>query len=146
MVNRVWIEPSVLRVSKPGVEVTVAGNDGLLFNGDWASASKLFKGSVLGSVGGGTVNHNVNFPKVFSSTPFLLASMTDRDTGITFQFGGFGGGSSNIHNPKVGVDLIVIQTTVSTAGASFAIRTTASANTNYTINWMVFDFRMGTGL
>lgn len=52
MVDRLWIEPNVFRISKAGQSVLTATDNNLIFNGSYSGTAKFIKGSISGSRGG----------------------------------------------------------------------------------------------
>ncbi len=71
MVDRVLLDASGLKVSKPGVDVKTASEAGLTFNSEWSAMSRLIFGSF-------TVNPNVGntrtimYGKTFTYRPLVF--------------------------------------------------------------------------
>lgn len=71
MVDRVLLDASGLKVSKPGIDVKTASEVGLIFNSEWSAMSRLIFGSF-------TVNPNVGntrtimYGKIFTYRPLVF--------------------------------------------------------------------------
>ncbi|MDQ0996865.1 hypothetical protein QFZ34_002047 [Phyllobacterium ifriqiyense] len=145
MVNRFWTEPGILRLSRPGIEVTTANNAGLLFNGDNGSPAKFIKGSIAGSRGGGgTSTHTALFGKTYSVKPFVMTNVIggsgSSNPGLAYPIKGFGDSYTtwtdftfswswfkvDVQNDRVNFSMISAQSAYS-----------------YTINYLIFDYRIG---
>lgn len=145
MVNRLWIQPSVFRLSRPGVEVTVANDQNLLFNGDHGSSAKFIKGSIAGSRGGsGTSNHTALFGKTFSVKPFVMTNVIGgsgtSNPGLAYPIKGFG--DSHTHWSDFTFSWSWLQVDVQTDRVNFAM-SSSSSSFSYTINYLIFDYRIG---
>ncbi|SFJ55192.1 hypothetical protein SAMN04515648_4564 [Phyllobacterium sp. CL33Tsu] len=145
MVNRLWIEPSVFRLSRAGVDVFAAADAGLLFNGDHGSPAKFIKGSIAGSrSGSGTSNHTALFGKTYSVKPFVmtnvLAGAGASLPGETYPIKGFGDSSTPWNNFAFSWSTFKVE--VLTDRVNFAF-TSFSSSFNYTINYLIFDYRIG---
>lgn len=79
MANRVLINSSGLKVSKPGFDVLSTADINLLFNSDWSQIKLFTKGVFSASVSGG--NQSVMFGKTFNNRPLCMfwASSTGGD-------------------------------------------------------------------
>ena len=145
MVNRIWVQPSVFRVSRPGVEVTVANDQNLMFNSDWGGGAKFIKGSIAGSrSGSGSSGHTALFGKTFSVKPFVMSILTagsgTSHPGESYPVKGFGDSTTPFSDFAFSWSWFEVQVltdrvnyTVKSAGSSF----------NYTISYLVFDYRIG---
>lgn len=149
MVDRLWIEPNVFRISKAGQSVLTATDNNLIFNGSYSGTAKFIKGSISGSRGGnGTTTNEVFYGKTFTIKPiiFVFAINTSGGSeGGSYPGQGFQSKTlSDCNSPhgffsltwtrlrvEVLLDRVVFR--MSSAGSSF----------NYTIHYAVLDFRFG---
>ena len=145
MVNRIWIEPSVFRVSRPGVDVFAAGDSSLLFNSDWGGGAKFIKGSIAGSRGGsGTSSHTALFGKTFSVKPCVMSVLTAGSgasrPGESYPVKGFGDSTTPFSDFAFSWSWFEVQ--VLSDRVNFSVKS-AGSSFSYTISYLVFDYRIG---
>lgn len=145
MVNRIWIEPSVMRISRPGVDVFAANDQSLLFNGDHGTPAKFIKGSIAGSRGGsGTSTHTAFFGKTFSSKPFVMTNVTggsgSSNPGFTYPIKGFGDSYTPWSDFTFSWSWFEVIVGIDRVDFKF---TSASSSFSYAINYLIFDYRIG---
>lgn len=94
MANRILLDKSGLRVSKPGVNVLTAEQRDLIFDSSWSQITPYMKGTVPLSTGSSGVT--VLFGKTFTNRPLCIL----RPTSTNYQYindwfllGGDGGGN-----------------------------------------------------
>ncbi|UXN62917.1 hypothetical protein N8E89_09330 [Phyllobacterium sp. A18/5-2] len=145
MVNRFWTQPGVLRLSRSGVDVTVANDSSLLFNGDHGSPAKFIKGSIAGSRGGGgTSNHTALFGKTYSVKPFVMTNVIggsgSSNPGLAYPIKGFGDSYTPWSDFTFSWSWFKVD--VQTDRVNFEMISASSAY-SYTINYLIFDYRIG---
>lgn len=69
MANRVLLQPTGMKVSRPGVDVLTAGDADLLFSSDASQTPVHMKGTVTFS---SSSIQSVNYGKTFSNMPMIM--------------------------------------------------------------------------
>lgn len=149
MVERLWIESDIFRLSKPGQSVLTATDNNLIFNGSYSGAAKFIKGSITSNRGGnGATTDDVFYGKTFSIKPMVFAFAVNNSSGLdggSFPGQGFQsktlGDCNSPHGffsfswTRLTVEVLLdrVRFTMSSAQSSF----------NYTIHYAVLDHRFG---
>lgn len=149
MVDRVWIEPNVFRISKTGQPVLSAVDSQLLFNGSYAGTAKFIRAQVSGSRGGnGATSNTIFYGKTFSVKPMVFVYEVNTAAGTdggSYPGQGFQAkGLSDSETPcnffsfsftRFTVDVQLDRVNFSTASASSPF--------TYTIHAAILDYRFG---
>lgn len=146
MTERILIEPSIFKVSKPGISVLTATLDQLQFTGDQGTPPKFIKASVAGNAGGpGADTKTINYGKTFTLPPFVLGYLTGGTNtsfpGETYALKGFGGAATpynnfafNWTNFELAIGLSSLTTIFTNYGPPAF---------DYTFTALIFDYRIG---
>lgn len=125
---------------------TVANDTNLLFNGDHGSPAKFIKGTINGSRNGqGTTNHTAFFGKTYSIKPFVMTNVIggsgSSNPGLAYQIRGFGDSRTPWNDFTFSFSRFDVD--VQNDRVNFAMNAYGGSNFNYTISYLVFDYRIG---
>ncbi len=154
MVDRIQIEPGILKLSIPGVAVTAATENQLLFNGTQAGAAKFLKGSIDGTRNGnGVTNHTVMYGKTYTAKPFIMVNMIGRlpqwtvgsvfgssYPGEAFCIRNYGDAKNPFNNFQFNWSRLEVEVLLDRVNFAFS---SAASGCNYTIDYLIYDYRTG---
>lgn len=151
MANRVLLNSSGLKVSKPATDVLTTGNSGLLFSSDWAQVGHFMSGSktiswtpVPGSPQQATWSDSVSFGKTFASVPLVVFTL-DFGTTKRLAVGDTSGFTFSIQDSSF-TRYVMIAAHVTTTGINFWARydkqTNAWTQPNGAVRYNVMAFNL----
>lgn len=151
MARRVLLNSSGLKVSKPGIDVTVAGADGLQFSSDWSAYGIYMSGGY--NVGwSGTSEANVgrhdgfiSFGRTFATPPFVwfykYASSGVAPLGNSGGFSIYAQQSNDPAGRKYGVTAQVGTTGITVTGF-YRKTTNGTPEPSIGFNYFVFEYNL----
>lgn len=136
MANRVVIDPGIMKISKPGVNVLTAVDDDLLFNADWAGFRVLTRGSF--TLPAGPQTDSAFYGKTFDTIPLLYIRLTSGSYSVSLaalRGNYYLADPGSYMAPTAPWSLLEIEPT----DEDFTITIDGSASTT-TVNYVVWDF------
>ncbi|MGH6861948.1 MAG: hypothetical protein ACRECY_16985 [Phyllobacterium sp.] len=145
MVQRIWIQPGITRVSKPGFNVLTATDAQLQFNGDWPGGAKFLRGSVSSSITGGERVLTVPYGKTFTVAPLMMVYVVGT-AGVWYP--GYGQWMWNLsvsqtQNIPKATQWTRTEVRPGLSSVEFQVSNTSTGNSiSFTIHYLIFDFRI----
>lgn len=145
MANRILISVDGFKLSRPAQNVLTALDNQLLVNGDYGGAAKFIKGSISGTrTGSGTTTQVVSYGKTFSAEPFVMINCVGGSgssrPGNAVALRNFGDSANPWGDFASSWTRLEVEVRLSEVEFRF---NSAASTVSYTINYMIFDYRMG---
>lgn len=151
MVNRVLLNSSGLKVSKPGTDVLTATPAGLQFSSDWAALGRYTSGSLgvsFSDVGGerGRYDGFISFGKTFPTTPLVWFYLNSPSGGLSPMGNASGftlfGSDGSVSPPRTFGVVAVVGTTGITVTGYYDKRTSGWPVPSVSFTYHVFEYNL----